>query len=333
MNIVTPSYKELSDYFFNKCGSADAEKIELWFKYKGNTQEAEDLLHELWTNVECVQAGVSAGETRLAFDTFCRNLKNASKERRRRTGRVILRWIGRVAAVLFIPLVSFTVWQSIRSSQENGAEWLTKSVAYGTTADIVLPDGTLVNMNSGSTIVYPEKFSSKKRQVFFSGEAYFDVVKNSRSPFEIKTEKSSVSVLGTEFNLKVYPEDRSIELALVEGKVEFSSEDNGKVLLTAGEMLEYDKNTGIVSTSKFSPDAYSSWKDGTIYFKNRTLSYIAKQLERIYNVDIVIRTEALKDMTYYMAFVNDETLDEIIAVLNKDNRIKVARNGNLIEIY
>lgn len=85
----------------------------------------------------------------------------------------MLRWIGRVAAVLFIPLVSFTVWQSIRSSQENGAEWLTKSVAYGTTADIVLPDGTLVNMNSGSTIVYPEKFSSKKTAGFLFRRSLF----------------------------------------------------------------------------------------------------------------------------------------------------------------
>ena len=103
--------------------------------------------------------------------------------------------------------------------------------------------------------------------------------------------------------------------------------------MVPGEQIQYNRTTHELEKSRFILSDYSSWKDGKYYFKNETLADIAKQLERNFNVNIVIKNDSLKNIPYHMAFVNNETLDDILQAMNLDGYLTIKRDGKIIEIY
>ena len=335
MDYTTPDLQEIRNYFFGGCSAGEAEKIEKWFCRYGKSAEATALLYALWNSLETGQSGKDMEDTRKAFDRFRTTLQDKAESRPKVRKAAIPTWIYKAAAALFIPLAGLSVWQTVRSSDESRYEWSEIRTAYGETRQVELSDGTSVWLNSGSSIIYPEKFSGRDRTVFFSGEAYFDVAGNRRKPFEIRTGESLVRVLGTEFNLKSYDEDNEIEVSLLDGKVVFVPEigKSDCVSMFPGDALAFDKSDNVVSKSRFDVNGYSSWKDGKLYFKNCPLSDIVQQLERKFDVEIVIMTDSLRHIPYHMAFVNDENIDDILTVLDKDSRIRVEKKDGRIEIY
>ena len=334
--MAIPDNKELSDYFFNRCTPETAERVERWFRLHGKSDEASSMLYRLWNSVEASSDPGSDEDVRAAFEEFRSRLSSsemhhAGKRRRRNP----LSWISRAAAVLFIPLAAFSIWQAVSSYNENNVSWTEMRAEFGETGHFSLPDGTSVWLNSGSSIIYPEHFYGGKRQVFFSGEGYFDVAQDRRRTFEILVGNSAVRVLGTEFNLKSYEDDDRLELNLLDGRVVFwpDNREDEPVSLVPGEALEFDRESLHLRKYRFDIDGYSSWKDGNLYFKNCPLSEIVRQLERKFGVEMVIMTDSLRDIPYHMAFVNNESLDDILSVLDKDPRIFVEKDGNTVKIY
>ena len=141
-----------------------------------------------------------------------------------------------------------------------------------------LPDNTTVWLNAGSTIIYPEEFIGRFRQIFFTGEGHFSVAKNKEKPFIIKSNESSIEVLGTQFNLKSYSNDNRIEVALLDGSVAFcypsTTDQEMKCILSPGEQVYYNRTTHNLEKKNFILSDYSSWKDGKYYFKNETLKIL-----------------------------------------------------------
>lgn len=337
MDNFFPDKKILTDYFFNRCDAQTAGKIEQWFMDHGKSAGATALLYELWHDVRKPENIADKTETDAAFDRFRSELlrktsSTVTGDSVRTQARKADRRLGFAAAIAVL-LLSATVFQSIRVYRSENVNWQEKSVASGETGFVTLPDGTSVWMNAGSRIVYPQKFVSGKRQVFFSGEAHFNVAKDKRKEFEIQTGDAVVTVLGTEFNLKSYNDENELELALLEGKVRFETSESRQLTLLPGEAVEFDRNSNEIHKYSFDKDDYSSWKDGNLYFKNCPLSRIVRQLERKFDVEIVIATDSLKTVPYHMAFVNDESLDEILSVLGSGTGIHVEKKESVIEIY
>ncbi len=104
-------------------------------------------------------------------------------------------------------------------------------------------------------------------------------------------------------------------------------------MLAPGEMLVLDKGSGVLSRHTFRVDEYKSWKDNKYCFRNKPLEDIVRQLGRTFDMDIVIATDSLKTVSYYMAFVNNEDIDEILAVIDADERVRVVRKGRIVEIH
>ena len=181
------------------------------------------------------------------------------------------------------------------------------------------------------------EFIGRFRQIFFTGEGHFSVAKNKEKPFIIKSNESSIEVLGTQFNLKSYSNDNRIEVALLDGSVAFcypsTTDQEMKCILSPGEQVYYNRTTHNLEKKNFILSDYSSWKDGKYYFKNETLENIAKQLERNFDVNIIIKNDSLKQIPYHMAFVNNETLDDILSAMNLDGYLTIKRDGKIIEIY
>ncbi len=180
--------------------------------------------------------------------------------------------------------------QTIKSDQDNVGvpEINTLLIPYGSRSMISLADGTRVWLNAGSRLIYPSRFVNKTREVFLSGEAFFDVQKNENQPFEVVTNDVRVNVTGTRFNVTAYPEDFSVQAVLVEGSVEIKSVVAGRrdkgVSLEPGQLAYFNKKTQETRTEKVNIDEYTLWTKGLFHFSNTDLNRIIKKLERYYNI-------------------------------------------------
>ncbi|AHW61495.1 FecR family protein [Draconibacterium orientale] len=186
----------------------------------------------------------------------------------------------------------------------------------GQMTNIELPDGTLVMLNSGTSLQYNSEFSSGKREVYLEGEAFFDVQKDVEHPFTVKSDYLGVRVYGTSFNIQAYPEDREFTATLIEGSIGLLDK-NGYELskLEPGEKAFFNDSTASIEIRKVDTEMYTSWKDGLVTFRNEKMDYIAKQIERWYNVEIIIQKEGLCDERYFGTILKNKPIDQILDVL------------------
>lgn len=161
-------------------------------------------------------------------------------------------------------------------------------IPYGSRSRIALADGTKVWLNAGSRLIYPSRFVDATREVFLSGEAFFDVTENEKQPFVVKTADVLVEVLGTEFNVTAYPEDSNVLTVLASGEVKIkgalNADESREVTLKPGQLGNFDREGMETSVYEVNVDEYTLWTEGLFYFSNTDLNRITKKLERFYNV-------------------------------------------------
>lgn len=193
--------------------------------------------------------------------------------------------------------------------------------AYGTQTRLTLADGTVVWLNSGSTLRFPLSFEhADSRQVGLKGEGYFEVTKNSEKPFIVNTCGLDVKVLGTSFNVNAYEDEKHIEIALIEGKIELSKQAKDEAVsimtLHPSEIADYDtENNRIIHKTEPEIDRYTAWKDGKIVFFDDPIGKVISRLENWYNVDIEIADNRL--MAYHFtATFGQESLDQVLKYLS-----------------
>lgn len=162
-------------------------------------------------------------------------------------------------------------------------------IPYGKRSEVTLADGTHIWLNSGSQLSYPSKFTASSREVYLSGEAFFDVAHDVSKPFYVVTKDFRIKVLGTKFNVSSYNEDKTIQTVLLEGSV--SARKNklfGKSIeLLPGERMVYDKAEDSFSKDAVDVQLYASWVNGYLIFENEPICQVATKLERYYNQPIV----------------------------------------------
>jgi len=189
-------------------------------------------------------------------------------------------------------------------------------VPLGQMANVELPDGTSVMLNSGSTITYNGRFSNGERLVSLEGEAFFNVFKDEGHPFRVQTAKLDFKVYGTSFNIESYPGDEKINVTLVEGSLGINNKAGSELTrLVPGENATFDANGSELSIQKIDINLYTSWKNGLITFRNEKLKDIASKIERWYNVEIVINNPALGEEPYFGTIMKNKPIDQILEVL------------------
>lgn len=165
-------------------------------------------------------------------------------------------------------------------------------VAYGRRVKVRLPDNSEVWVNAGSRLISPQKFSTKKREVFLSGEGFFDVEHNEEKPFYVQTTSMAVKVLGTEFNVSAYPENEQVETVLKEGSVQIVSTDEKwfaqKATLKPDEKATFNKMSKTINIKKVEHENYTRWKEGLININDDSLKGVMLKLERYFNIEIEI---------------------------------------------
>ncbi|MBD8489146.1 FecR family protein [Echinicola sp. CAU 1574] len=213
----------------------------------------------------------------------------------------------------------------------------TLKVPYAKRFEVILPDGSEVTLNAGSSLTYPTSFDHMEtRSVTLSGEAFFKVKKDADQPFIVKADLMNIRVLGTEFNVSSYPEDPLVQTALVEGKVSIynndSSYDERATVLLPGELANWDKSGNEIQVKKTELDMYTAWLSGKIIFRNISFPNIIKKLERHYDVEIV-NSQGTFETEYYSASFDVETIDEVMETFKRAYGLQYEIKGNKIFIH
>ena len=229
---------------------------------------------------------------------------------------------GVLLGLVVVALLCFGLWQHHKQLPTHDTHIV---AGKGIRKKVVLPDGTLVWLNAGSKLSYDTGFNQQKiRQVFLTGEAFFDVSHRKSQPFIVHTEKISVKVLGTAFNIQAYPGENKSEATLIRGSIELSVNDQSgqKVILNPSEKFAFstEKKTMVINhvePVKIGNDEYieeTSWKDNQLVFQDETLEDLKPRLERWFNIQISIRSDLPKHYRFTGVFKN-ETINEALEAM------------------
>ena len=231
---------------------------------------------------------------------------------------------------------------------------LAVSTKNGSRTNIQLPDGSKVWLNSGSTLTYDKQFGHEIREVVLSGEAFFDVVKNPEKPFIIHTSSMDIKVLGTQFNVKSYANDKLSEASLIRGSIEVSLKERGseKILLKPNEKIVVMNERMIRDTavavkgvrsepiiavkklnyaSRDSTIVETSWVDNKFSFQDESFEDIAVRMERWYGISVHFQDPSVRSMRFTGTFT-DETINQALDALQITAGFHYSKQNNTILI-
>lgn len=238
-----------------------------------------------------------------------------------------------VTALLLINAVVFYLYAGRYRIVEKHAEYCT-SVPLGSVCNVLLPDGTEVMLNAGSSLRYSDKFGEEKREVFLKGEGYFKVKRDTVKPFCVCSDNAFVSVTGTVFNVKDYENETSVKVALQDGRVDvkFNRADSLTMSLKPNEIVCCEKESG--KMVKISSDAgkQAGWTTGKFYFTNVAFPEMAREFERKYNIKIVIESKRLMREYFSGSFDYSYTINDILREVDIDKKYVWQRNNDVIVV-
>ncbi|PKG42347.1 FecR family protein [Psychroflexus sp. MES1-P1E] len=239
---------------------------------------------------------------------------------------------GRLVARQLDNILSFEDYSS--SAEDTSTTQI--DIPYGEKLRLRLSDGSLVWLNSGSSLSFPQQFSSKSktREINVIGEAYFEISKNKQKPFIVHTPSVSVKVLGTHFNISSYANDSKSETTLMEGKVQVynSLQKNTPVDLVPNQQAVFEKTSQKFEKKTVDADAYNSWMDNILIVDGLSFLELKKKLERKYNITITNELDYLWKKTYRGEF-KDESLAETLKTIALSSKFSFSIDGKHIRIF
>lgn len=227
----------------------------------------------------------------------------------------------KVAAVITLALVSSFALYFLRPQLDPVPATKTYRTAHRQKSKIILPDQSVVYLNSGSTLTYPEKFKGNAREVILEGEAFFEVTHHPKMPFTVNSGELSTTVLGTSFNIKAYPGDQDIQVAVATGKVSVSRKKNEQsakeaLALVPGEIASYNIPKGTLAKATGNVlDHIASWKDGTIVLDDKSFAEVGKILEKWYGMKIIFENPKIEKCLVRGKFHDNPSLQQVLEAL------------------
>lgn len=260
------------------------------------------------------------------------NKQPVAKGRTHKRNRAIIA----VATCVMVTLAG-AVWFINRPFQQTRGEQKTvlakKITGRSEYKYMLLPDSTQVWLNAASTLEYPHQFASGKREVYLTGEAYFDVKHADKQPFLIHTGNITTLVLGTAFNIKAYPGRENVIVSVSRGKVRVNYNEKELATLTPGQQVKVSNEFKPVVQKKIAISEAAPWQQGNLVYDDEMINDIIADLERIYDVTIHVQKETLVNERISTSFRREIGIEQALQVLCNltDTQLKLVNNIYVIQ--
>ena len=312
------------------------DELKTWIAASAENQQYFIRQREIWFSAVSREAA-SVYDKDKAFENF-RNRVESQKEiqstsRRGFSLSALWRYAAVVAIIIAVGCISY--WQGEVNVKDTFAD-ISVEAPLGSKTKLYLPDGTLVWLNAGSRMTYSQGFGVDNRKVELEGEGYFEVKRNEKIPFFVKTKDLQLQVLGTKFTFRDYPEDHEVVVSLLEGKVGLNNllREEKEAVLSPDERAVLNKANGLLTVESVTASNASQWTDGYLFFDEELLPDIAKELERSYNVKIHIANDSLKTFRFYGNFVRrEQNIQEVLEALASTEKMQYKIEERNITIY
>lgn len=309
-------------------------------------------MYEAWQKSICYKIDFIDSEKAYS-DFLCKALDKKTSSPK------LISWKSFAIAASILLICSFGIYfYNARQSAVSAvqvSELTEIKVPKGLTRKIVLPDGTKITINMGSSLKFEPGFGKTSRTVHLNGEAYFDIAKNP-IPFIVNTDHYTIRDIGTIFNVKAYSDDLSFETIVIEGEVEIEgklkidSDKSQKISVKKQQIFKLNyapAEAGTIQTdqdfsdivevkvqkiSSAQAEVYTGWTEDLLVFEGKTFQEIIKIMERRYDVEIIIKDLKIRNYEYTGSFRNINEVEKALKILKETTDINYEKNGRIITI-
>ena len=257
--------------------------------------------------------------------------KGLAEPGKKATVFTLYRWVAAAAILLIVSVTVYFFMNRNRGTSlattQTQSTFKIVSTGPGKQQEVVLPDGSQVWLNGGSSIRYPASFSDKERLVELTGEAWFDVQHADKIPFVIHSGAITTTVMGTAFDVRAYPDQQTMEVAVQRGKVKVQSGNTLLATLEKGQLVKVSAD-GHSSLRDIIDISYiAGWKQGNLYYKDEMLGDIIADLQRVFNASIQIKRASLKQVVTTASFNKNTDLRKALEVICRINDARLVENN------
>ncbi|MFP4024460.1 MAG: FecR family protein [Thiohalospira sp.] len=324
----------IAKYYAEECSDKEVELLDDWIN---QSEEHKNLFFQIKNDLEIINKNKAM--ERINVDSAWEKLKSRIEEeetsveveKEKQTTINLFRVLKYAAIVIFVAGLGFLSTKIY--NEKFGNYLITETTGEKQVSnEIVLPDGTKVVLNAGSTLKYPETFADGNfRRVKLEGEAFFDVTKNQEKPFIIDAISAEIRVLGTSFNVKA-DKRKEVEVYVESGRVELSRKKSKKekIIIDPG-------NVGVILENKISKQKNNNpnilaWKTKNIVFTEDKLSNVINVLSKIYHVEIRYNNDEILDYRLTSTFKNQD-IESVIEVICVTFNLKVEYKNDAIILF
>lgn len=235
-------------------------------------------------------------------------------------------------AAVFLILIGYGVFRLAGHKPETELTSNNKPASRGQVktalSRIVLSDGSIVVLNKGSHLNYPEKFFGSRREVYLSGEGYFDIQHDAKKPFLVHTGKITTRVLGTAFNIKTGTKGNTVEVTVIRGKVAVSDQEKTLAVLLPDQKISYNTSSHTALKESANAKIATLWKEEDLVLNDIPLEQAVGILQERYGVPISLATDKIRDCRFTAFFLNTTSLSQVMSVISRLNNLSYTNTKN-----
>ncbi len=318
----------LLKHFQDQSSTDEKEQIRIWIEEDEENRKIYDEAHSAYLITSAMPKSVTTNKEK-AWQIISRRISGSGKQRI--TYLQIFNYSAAAVGLLLIGISLF--WLTAKTDRNTNAKgYFTEVIAPpGQKARVVLPDSTMVWLNAGSSVRYNSLFNMKNREVTMTGEAFFQVKRDEKKKFRVRSGSLDVVVYGTSFNIKNYSDDIFHEITVMEGKIGLISHGRETRQLTQGDQAVMNRKINTITYKSANPEVVAAWIKNELVFDNTPIEEVIKYLERWYGVNISIHGD-MKRKHNYTFRVKTETAQEMLELMKMITPLRYEINGKDIKI-
>jgi len=321
-NIEIFNWELLTKYINNETTSDEKIEMEIWLnqsdKNRAEMEKCRKMLNKVDDYYKAKSFNSNQAWKNVHSNIYPTQLKVVQRKKRRKEK---IAQFYKYAAILVVAILLGGVGYYIDHKNQMPATFnQIVSAEKQILNEFVLPDGSVVTLNSNSKLKFPKHFASDVREVTIIGEAFFDVKPNPEKPFIINAGKTQVKVLGTSFNVCAYPKTETVEVVVKTGKVQVTREtenllsENSKVFLTPGEKGTLFNESNLLEKSVNTNPNFLAWKTNDLIFNETPLNEVIRCLEKVYHIEIELSEPGLEALKLTAHF-DKKPIDFVLNVI------------------